>query len=100
MFISCDSIPVPCMVCVSVPFTELHEHAYTIIAFVLVPTCIVYQQSMKILFAFYCSTKINFVHVSLSISELHEHAYSHCSLLWCEKGIVYQQVNGVLVSYH
>ena len=25
MFISWDSIPVPCMVCVSVPFTELHE---------------------------------------------------------------------------
>ena len=31
LFISLDFIPVPCVVCVSVPFTELHEHAYAIL---------------------------------------------------------------------
>ena len=25
------SIPVPCVVCVGVPFTKLHEHAYTVL---------------------------------------------------------------------
>ena len=48
--------------CVTVPFTELHEHAYTIIiAFVVVRMYIVYQQSMGILFGLHASALLSFM---------------------------------------
>ena len=83
-----NSILVPRVVFVSVPFTELHVHAYIYcIAFVVVRMCIVYQQSTRFTHSL---VLLSFVRVSLSISELHECASSHCCLLWYEKAIVYQ----------
>ena len=85
------------MVCVSVPFIELHEHAYTMLL-LLWYECVLFTNKV---YMGICILLLNQVScVSVSISELHKHAYCHCSLLWCEKGIVYQQVIRVLVSYH
>ena len=69
------------MVCVSVPFTELHEHAYTILLLFWYECVLLYENLQGL----HSIAQPSFVHVSLSISELHEHAYSHCSLLWCKK---------------
>ena len=85
------------MVCVSVPFTELHDHAYTILL-LLWYECVLLTNKVwefNLLQGLHSIAQLSFVRVSLSISELHEHAYSYCSLLWCEKGIV-----SVLVLYH
>jgi hypothetical protein len=77
--LSQHALVVPCVVSVSVLFTELHERAHTVLV-LLIRMCIVYQQSMGILFAL-----LHFMRVSLSISKLHECASSHCSLLWYKR---------------
>ena len=66
------------MVCVSVPFTELHEHAYTILL-LLWYKCVLFTNLLQ---GLHSHTPPSFVCVSHFISELHEHV---CSLLWCEK---------------
>ena len=94
---SLDSILVPSVVRVSVPFTELHEHAYlycsrcgTLFTNKLWESCC----------EIYSTIVPNIVCISLFISELQEYASSHCSLLWYEKSIVYQQIIKTVVSNH
>ena len=86
---SLDSILVPSVVRVSVPFTELHEHAYLYCSCfgTNLPTnygnSVVYSTIVP---------KFYIVCISLFISELQEYASSQCSLLWYVKDIVYQQM--------
>ena len=84
LFISLDSILVPCVVCVSVPFTELHEHAHTVLV-LLWYECVLFTNNIWEFNLLYSVALPSFVHVSLSISELHQCAYSHCFLLWYEE---------------
>ena len=70
------------MACVSVPFTELHKHAYTILLLFWY-RCVLFTNKVwefNLLQGLHSIAQPSFVHVSLSISELHvrEHAYSHC----------------------
>ena len=55
LFISLDSILVPCVVCVSVPFTELYEHALLLLWY----ECVLFTNKVWEFtrFIFYCSTK-------------------------------------------
>ena len=94
------------MVCVSVPFTKLHEHAYTILLLLWWYKCVLSTNKLwelNLLQGMHSIAQLSFVRKSLFISELHEHAYSHCSLLWCEMGVflptIYQIV-GVVSLFH
>ena len=84
---SLDSILVPSVVRASVPFTELHEHAYGTL-FTNKSCCEIFDSTIV----------PNIVCISLFISELQEYASSHCSLLRYGKGIVYQQIIKTVVS--
>ena len=91
------------MVCVSVPFTKLHEHAYTILLLLWWYKCVLSTNKLwelNLLQGMHSMAQLSFVRKSLFISELHEHAYSHCSLLWYEMGVFYLQFTRLLVSYH
>ena len=95
MFISLDSMLVPCVVCVSVLFTDLHEHAYTVFL-LLCCECVLFTNKVwefNLLQGLHFIALPSFMYVSR-----YKHEYSHCYLLWCEKGIVY--VIRILVSYH
>ena len=101
LLISLDFILVPNVVCFSVPFTELHKHAYTVLLLMWYK-CVLFTKKVwkfNLLQSLHSIVLPSFVHVSFSISELHQRAYSHCSLLWCKKGIIYQQDIRILMSY-
>ena len=71
LFISLYFILVSCVVCISVPFTELHEQEYTLLLLLWYECIIVYQQSEGTSFGLHSIGLPSFVHISPSISELH-----------------------------
>ena len=69
---------VPCVVCVSVPFTELHKCAYTVL-FLLSYECVLFTN--KVWELLQAIALPSFVHVSLSTSELHINV--HIPIVFC-----------------
>ena len=89
------SILVPCVVCVSVPITGLHEHAYTVLLLLWYEYALFTNKVWKfnLLQGLHSIAPPSFVCVSVSISELHQRAYSRCSLLWCKKVLFTNQLS-------
>ena len=79
----------PChCTCYSIPFTELHEHACTVLLLLWYEHVLFTNKVISYKVYILLLNQVSCMSVFPLESYIHERAYSHRSLMWWEKGII------------